>query len=282
MFRGKDQRSGPFRAQSDKLAYPRYMARGSCRATRNLDLRESVWENGNLKEYTCRKPGKAVGVELEDGEKIKSEAVIIAGGTYLSSRVLVGLSYRESGPDNQRTTTGISACLKALGFRLLRLKTGTPPRVKTASIDFSRLTPQYGDLKPRTFSEETESVLPFEKQAVCYLTYTTPKTAELILNNLHKSSMYSGLVKGVGPRYCPSIEDKIVRFRDKERHQIFLEPESLELDETYIKGFSTSLPQDIQEELGPLTSPAWKRNRFISKYAHADLNTSVAIEPRSN
>jgi len=248
------------RAQSDKLAYPRYML-GVLQATRNLDLREA-YVNGILVEN-----GKAVGVELEDGEKIKSEAVIIAGGTYLSSRVLVGLSYRESGPDNQRTTTGISACLKALGFRLLRLKTGTPPRVKTASIDFSRLTPQYGDLKPRTFSEETESVLPFEKQAVCYLTYTTPKTAELILNNLHKSSMYSGLVKGVGPRYCPSIEDKIVRFRDKERHQIFLEPESLELDETYIQGFSTSLPQDIQEEL--VRSLPGLENAVISKYAYA-------------
>jgi len=248
------------RAQSDKMAYPAYMYK-VLRETANLDLREAYVDKLLVEN------GKAAGIVLEGGEKIHSEAVILSGGTYLASRVLVGLKYKEIGPDNQRTSTGISTCLKELGFRILRLKTGSPPRIRTDSIDFRNLTPQYGDLVPQKFSEETEAVLPFEKQAVCYLTYTTPKTQEIILNNLHKSSMYSGLVEGVGPRYCPSIEDKIVRFRDKERHQIFLEPESLELDETYIQGLSTSLPEDIQEEL--VRSVPGLENAVITKYAYA-------------
>ncbi|MGI6768238.1 MAG: tRNA uridine-5-carboxymethylaminomethyl(34) synthesis enzyme MnmG [Bacilli bacterium] len=248
------------RAQSDKVAYPLYMQK-VLRKEPNLDIIEG-YVTSLLVENN-----KAVGIVLEDGEQIRAETVILSGGTYLASRVLVGLTYKDIGPDNQRTTTGISECLKALGFRLLRLKTGTPPRVKTDSIDFTNLTPQYGDRIPRRFSEETEAVLPFEKQAVCYLTYTSPKTHEIIRENLHKSSMYSGLIEGVGPRYCPSIEDKVTRFHDKERHQIFLEPESLELDETYIQGLSTSLPHDIQEEL--VKSVPGLENAVITKYAYA-------------
>jgi tRNA uridine 5-carboxymethylaminomethyl modification enzyme len=248
------------RAQADKIAYPEYMQEVILK-TPNLEVKEAYVTSLLIEE------GKVKGIKLENGEEILSHAVILSSGTYLSSRVLVGHSFKEIGPDNERTTTGLSKCLKALGFNLLRLKTGTPPRVKTDTIDFSKLIPQYGDKAPRRFSEETENVLPFEKQEVCYLTYTTPETHEIIRKNLLLSSMYSGLIKGVGPRYCPSIEDKVTRFQDKERHQIFLEPESLEIEETYIQGLSTSLPHEIQEKL--VHSVPGLENAKISKYAYA-------------
>ena len=150
---------------------------------------------------------------------------------------------------------------------MIRLKTGTPPRIKTDTIDFSKLAPQPGDKAKLRFSETTTEYLPYEEQALCYLTYTTPKTHQIIMDNLGKSSMYGGIVEGVGPRYCPSIEDKVVRFSDKERHQIFLEPESLYMNETYIQGFSTSLPHDIQE-LIVHTLPGLE-NCEIVRYAYA-------------
>lgn len=248
------------RAQSDKVAYPRYM-QNIVMNTENLEVRE-VYVTGLLSN-----DNSVYGVELETGEKIEAKAVIIASGTYLSSRILVGHTFHEAGPDEERTTTKLSESLKSLGVELIRLKTGTPPRIKTNSIDFSKTKPEPGDKKMYTFSETTESIRPFEEQSLCYLTHTTSETHKIIMDNLGKSSMYGGIVEGVGPRYCPSIEDKVVRFADKEQHQIFLEPESLEIDETYIQGFSTSMPHDVQELM--VRSLPGLENAVFGKYAYA-------------
>lgn len=248
------------RAQADKAAYPAMM-REIIRNTPNLELKEAlvnslIVENDQVK-----------GIILEDDQKIYGRAVIIASGTYLRSRVLTGHSYVEKGPDNERTTTKLSENLKELGIRLIRLKTGTPPRIKKETIDYSKTIPQYGDDYPWKFSEETTEVLPLEKQDPCYLTYTSPLTHQIIREHLGESAMYSGLIEGVGPRYCPSIEDKVVRFADKERHQIFLEPESKQIDEIYVQGFSTSMPHYIQEML--IHSLPGLENAVIAKYAYA-------------
>ena len=248
------------RAQSDKVCYPKYMQQ-VIQSTPFLETKEAYVEELIVEKDTV------VGIKIEGNIAIYAKCVIIASGTYLSSRILVGNTAIESGPENQRTTTKLSKSLKDVGFKVIRLKTGTPPRIKKDSIDFSKTVPQGGDDYPWKFSDETIDVLPFEKQYDCYLTYTTPLTHQLIKENLHLSSMYSGLVEGVGPRYCPSIEDKIVRFSDKERHQIFLEPESEHLDEFYIQGFSTSLPHHIQEQI--VHSIPGLENAVIVKYAYA-------------
>ena len=250
------------RAQSDKVTYPKRM-REIVFSQENLDVKEAYVERLIVSE------GSVKGVVLEGDEKIYGQAVVIASGTYLASRILCGHDFWPGGPDQERTTTKLSECLKELGFNLIRLKTGTPPRVKTNSIDFSKTTPQYGDNMPLRFSDDTpyENIRSFEKQVPCYLTYTTSETHRIIKENLGKSSMYGGIVEGVGPRYCPSIEDKIVRFSDKERHQIFLEPESEYIDETYVQGFSTSMPHDIQELM--VHSLPGLENAKIAKYAYA-------------
>jgi tRNA uridine 5-carboxymethylaminomethyl modification enzyme len=174
---------------------------------------------------------------------------------------------KEMGPDNQKTTKNLSDNLRNAGFRLLRLKTGTPARIKTASIDFSCAILEPGNTDSESFSFETEKVRPLKEQVACYLIYTQPETHRIIRENLHKSSMYSGVVEGIGTRYCPSVEDKIVRFADKERHQIFLEPESLSLDTTYVQGFSTSMPYDVQDKM--LYSLPGFKNHVVDKYAYA-------------
>lgn len=247
------------RAQADKTTYPAYM-RNVCFNTKNLECREGyvtklLSENNKIK-----------GVVFE-GEEIYAKAVIMTTGTYLSSCVLCGYTSVPSGPDNEPTTTELSQSLRDLGIELIRLKTGTPQRIKTDTIDYSKTTPQYGDEKLYKFSETTDSVRQFKDQVKCYLTYTTPKTHEIIRANLNKSSMYSGLVTGVGPRYCPSIEDKIVRFADKERHQLFIEPEGTGIDEMYLQGFSTSMPHDIQEIM--VHSLPGLEHAVITKYAYA-------------
>lgn len=248
------------RAQADKIKYPEYM-RNVVLNQENLEVLETFVHDILVED------GKIVGVRVADGTEIACKAVILACGTYMSSRILVGHSFYASGPENEPTTSRLSESLKSLGFELIRLKTGTPPRIKTDTIDFSKLAPQPGDKAKLRFSETTTEYLPYEEQALCYLTYTTPKTHQIIMDNLGKSSMYGGIVEGVGPRYCPSIEDKVVRFSDKERHQIFLEPESLYMNETYIQGFSTSLPHDIQE-LIVHTLPGLE-NCEIVRYAYA-------------
>ena len=250
------------RVQSDKIAYKEYMKQVTSN-TDNLDIYISLVDRLAVNNGTIE------GVILEDGTKILGKRVIITTGTYLSSCILVGKTSTPSGPDHEKTNYGLSDSLRDLGFKLIRLKTGTPARIFTDSIDFTNAQLELGTNLPLTFSYETnpEDMIPFEKQVPCYLIWTTEETKKVIFEHLNESSMYSGIVKGVGPRYCPSIEDKMVRFQDKEKHQIFLEPESLSLGETYIQGFSTSMPHDVQE-LMIRSLPGFKNARF-SKYAYA-------------
>lgn len=230
------------RVQSDKIAYKAYM-QDVLQKQEHLRVEEACVEEVLVRD------GKACGVRLADGQTVESRAVILTSGTFMSSTILVGHQATSSGPEGEPTTNALSQSLRSHGIRTFRLKTGTPARVKTASIDFSGLEVQPGTKDFVCFSEDTEEILPFEQQMVCYLTYTSPQTHEIIREHLQESAMYSGLVKGVGPRYCPSIEDKLVRFADKPRHQIFLEPESRSLDTTYVQGFSTSMPHDVQEKM---------------------------------
>ena len=230
------------RVQSDKIAYKAYM-QDVLQKQEHLRVEEACVEEILVRD------GKACGVRLADGQTVESRAVILTSGTFMSSTILVGHRATSSGPEGEPTTNALSQSLRSHGIRTFRLKTGTPARVKTASIDFSGLEVQPGTKDFVCFSEDTEEILPFEQQMVCYLTYTSPQTHAIIQEHLQESAMYSGLVKGVGPRYCPSIEDKLVRFADKPRHQIFLEPESRSLDTTYVQGFSTSMPHDVQEKM---------------------------------
>ena len=250
------------RVQSDKIAYKRFMKK-ALEEQDNLDIIEAACKIVVIKD------GKACGVELEDGTFIESKTVVLTTGTYMTSNVLRGHTSTVSGPEDQRTVNTLSESLREAGIKTFRLKTGTPPRIKMDTIDFSKTEPQPGTNQFLRFSETTkqEDVLPFEKQEICHLIYTQPETHEIIHTHLHDSAMYSGLVKGVGPRYCPSIEDKLVRFADKERHQLFLEPESKELDTIYIQGFSTSMPIDVQEKM--VHSLPGLENCVIEKYAYA-------------
>ena len=248
------------RVQSDKVAYAKRMQE-EIQKQEHLQLILGLCTGITVDE------GKVIGIRMEDGQRLQAKAVILTTGTYMSSSVMISSEVTPSGPDGEPTTNQLSESLREAGLRTFRLKTGTPPRVLTASIDFSKTTPQPGTDQFVAFSTTTTQIREFEKQKLCYLTYTTPKTHELILANLKKSSMYSGVVKGVGPRYCPSIEDKLVRFADKPRHQIFLEPESESLDTTYIQGFSTSLPRDLQEQM--VHSLPGLEQAVIEKYAYA-------------
>lgn len=247
------------RAQIDKLEYPKIIRR-ALENQQNLSLLESLVQNLIIEDHTVK------GVVLENGEKIYSKTVIITTGTYLASQILIGHEKTPSGPHGEKTTYGISAQLKQLGFEVIRLKTGTPPRIQKDSIDYSKAVIQPGDNKFQTFSYDSP-ITDLGHQENCYLIHTTPTTKEIIFNHLDDSAMYGGVVEGVGPRYCPSIEDKFVRFSDKEKHQIFLEPESLSLDEIYVQGFSTSMPRHVQEEM--IKSLPGLENAKIVRYAYA-------------
>ena len=255
------------RVQSDKLAYARQMQEEILHQE-HLQLILGIC-TGILVEN-----GKITGITMEDGQTIDARAVILTTGTYMSSSVMISSEVTPSGPDGEPTTNKLSESLRQAGLKTFRLKTGTPPRVLTESIDFSKTTPQPGTDQFVAFSTTTRTIRRPEDQKLCYLTYTTPQTHELILANLKKSSMYSGVVKGVGPRYCPSIEDKLVRFSDKPRHQIFLEPESEALDTTYVQGFSTSLPRDLQElmvhSLPGLEHAVIRKNAYAIEYDAID------------
>ena len=248
------------RAQVDKKAYPRYMQE-ILKKQENLDIVEGMVEDLIVEDQTVK------GVILDTGEEYISKAVILTTGTYLKAEILVGDKKTPSGPDQERESLFLSDKLAELGFHIQRLKTGTPPRVEINSVDYSQTQLQPGTDEELAFSYETSSYVPIEEQTPCYLTYTNEKTHQIIKDNLHKCSMYSGIVKGIGPRYCPSIEDKIVKFSDKPQHQIFLEPESKEMNTIYVQGFSTSMPHEIQEQM--IRTIPGLQNCKILKYAYA-------------
>lgn len=248
------------RAQADKITYPKMMQE-AIQKQENLDVIESLVENLIVEDQ------KVCGVVLEDGRKIRSKIVILTTGTYLKACILVGSEKTSSGPHGERPSHFLSDHLKELGFRVQRLKTGTPPRIERSSIDFSKASLEPGDSVLHTFSFDEEPKYKVEDQLPCYLIYTNQKTHDIIKAHLNESSMYGGYVSGVGPRYCPSIEDKVVRFADKERHQLFLEPESRYFDDIYIQGFSTSMPHSVQEEM--VHSLEGLEHAKILRYAYA-------------
>ena len=228
------------RFQADKIIYPKEMLK-TLNSTENLEIKEAMVEKLLVKDK------KIEGVELENGEKILASAVILTTGTYLKAVVLAGANRKSSGPHGEKESKFLSDSLKDLGFTIKRLKTGTPQRIDKNSIDYSKTKEEKGDAITHTFSFDNIIYRQPEDQISCHLIYTTEKTHEIIKEHLKESSMYGGYVEGVGPRYCPSIEDKVVRFSDKERHQLFLEPESLYYDDIYLQGFSTSMPNEIQD-----------------------------------
>ncbi len=205
----------------------------------NLDVRQA-----EIVDITVNEDGSVRSVIARTGAEYLCRAVVISTGTYLKSRIIIGEFSMESGPDGVFPANGLSANLERLGVELVRFKTGTPSRINRRSIDFSKLEEQKGDDEITPFSFETKGDL--ENQVSCYITYTNEETKQIILDNLHRSPLYGGDIKGVGPRYCPSIEDKIVRFKDKERHQLFVEPMGLDTEEMYLQGFSSSMPEDVQ------------------------------------
>ena len=248
------------RVQSDKIEYPKEM-RKALEQLENLTLLEALVEEVLIEDK------KAVGVILSDSTKIYAKAVILTTGTYLNSKTLRGHDFKIEGPDGEPTTYGISNQLKNLGFDVTRLKTGTPPRIKKDSIDYSKVSLEPGDDEITNFSFDGFIPNLSGVEVPCHLTYTNLEIHDIIMNNLDASAMYGGVIEGVGPRYCPSIETKVVRFNDKERHQIFIEPESLALDEIYLGGFSTSMPVDIQDKMIRLIPGL--ENAIITKYAYA-------------
>ncbi len=247
------------RAQADKIGYPSAMKKIAYE-TENLTIEEGMVDDILHDEKSI------YGVKIQDQE-IHSKAVILTTGTYMEAQVLVGHTSTSSGPDKQKPSLGLSKNLEKMGIELFRLKTGTPPRILDSSIHYEKLEPQYGTKGNYTFSYENDHGVPIENQVVCYLTYTTEKTHEIIRSHLKESAMYGGMVHGVGPRYCPSIEDKIVRFADKPRHQLFLEPESLKMNSIYLQGFSTSMPTNVQEEM--VHSLPGLEDAIFLKYAYA-------------
>ena len=235
--RGKGPAVHSLRAQADRRHYQAYM-KHILETQENLELKQAMITR------VLTEDGKVTGVQTRLGAIYDAKAVVLATGTYLDSTVITGESVEPSGPDGMHTSIGLADNLRELGLSLRRFKTGTPPRVNRRSIDFSKMELQPGDENPEPFSFSTEGGL--YNQAVCYLTYTNPETHQIIRENLHRSPMYDGTISGVGPRYCPSIETKIVRFAEKERHQLFIEPCGLDTEEMYIQGFSSSLPEDVQ------------------------------------
>lgn len=248
------------RVQSDKVMYPIEM-RKALENMENLTLLEELVSELLINDK------KVYGVKLYSGEEILGKTVIITTGTYLNSRTLRGHDFKIEGPDGEPTTKGISEQLDSLGFDVVRLKTGTPPRIKKDSIDYSKVSLEPGDAEITNFSFDGFIPNLSGVEVPCYLTYTNKDIHDIIMNNLDASAMYGGVIEGVGPRYCPSIETKVVRFNDKDRHQIFIEPESLSIDEIYLGGFSTSMPVDVQDKMIRLIPGL--ENAVIAKYAYA-------------
>ena len=257
-------RKGPavwaLRAQIDKVEYQKNMIE-TLQNQKNLNIKEA------LVEHLVVENNKIKGIITNKKEVIESKIVILTTGTYLKSKILIGNTSKEEGPHGETTQKSLSQDLKNLGFTIQRLKTGTPPRIQKDSIDYTKTTIEPGSKEPFTFSFNNKVQYDPKNQENCYLIYTTKKTHEIINKNLTKSAMYGGFVEGIGPRYCPSIEDKIVRFSDKEKHQLFLEPESKYYDTIYIQGFSSSMPKNVQEQM--VKSLPGLENAVILKYAYA-------------
>ena len=238
--RGKGPAVHSLRAQADRRHYQAVM-KHTLEKQENLELKQA-----QIMEVLTQ-DGTVTGVRTQLGAIYGAKAVIIATGTFLDSTIITGEVVIESGPDGMHASHGLADNLRQLGLPLRRFKTGTPPRINRRSIDFSQMELQPGDETPEPFSFRTEGEI--YNQAVCYLTYTNPQTHQIIQDNLHRSPMFDGTISGVGPRYCPSIETKIVRFADKQRHQLFIEPCGLDTEEMYIQGFSSSLPEDVQLQM---------------------------------
>ncbi|MCM3134483.1 tRNA uridine-5-carboxymethylaminomethyl(34) synthesis enzyme MnmG [Paenibacillus polysaccharolyticus] len=234
---GKGPAVHALRAQADKFSYQHTM-KETMEKESNLTMRQGMVDRLIVEDGQC------VGVVTQTGTEYRAKAVVLTTGTYLRGKVIMGELMYESGPNNQQPSLKLSEHLRELGFELVRFKTGTPPRVHKDTIDFSKTEIQPGDDEPKFFSYETTSST--NEQLPCWLTYTSVETHQIINDNLHRAPMFSGVIEGTGPRYCPSIEDKIVRFSDKPKHQIFLEPEGKNTSEYYVQGLSTSLPEDVQ------------------------------------
>ena len=274
-YRMLNRAKGPavwsLRAQADRRLYQQVM-KHTLERQENLTLRQA-----EVTELRC-KDGHVSAVVLRTGAVFRIGAVILCTGTYLTGRTIVGECIESSGPDGMHAANALTDCLLALGLPLRRFKTGTPPRVNRRSIDFSRMEVQVGDDDPLPFSFDTAQTP--ENRAVCYLTYTNAETHRIIRENLDRSPIYSGVIEGVGPRYCPSIETKIVRFADKPRHQLFIEPMGLDTEEMYIQGFSSSMPEEVQ--LRMLHSVAGLEHAEMMRPAYAieyDCIDPLALKP---
>lgn len=239
---GKGPAVRALRAQADKHAYATQM-KATIEKEDNLTLRQGIVDRLIVEDGICR------GVITSTGGMYRSKAVIITAGTALRGEIIIGELKYSSGPNNSQPSIALADHLKELGLEIERFKTGTPPRIKASSIDYSVTEIQPGDEEANHFSFSTPDSVYLKNQIPCWLTYTNPSTHQIIQDNLHRAPMFTGLVEGVGARYCPSIEDKIVRFADKDRHQIFLEPEGRQTEEVYVQGLSSSLPEDVQMDV---------------------------------
>ena len=248
------------RAQQDKLEYPKYL-QDLAEKTENLSVLEGIVDS------LIHDDKKVYGVHLNDGRTFTSDAVILSTGTYMESYIFRGHKKISEGPDGQKPSLGLSPYLRSMGIETYRLKTGTPPRIKRDSIDFSKAKIEPGTKGNLAFSFTTKEFIPLEEQELCYLIYTNETTHDIIRKNLDETALYSGNIVGVGPRYCPSIESKIMTFKDKDRHQLFLEPESRYTDSIYLQGFSTSMSEEVQE-LMVRSLPGFENAVFL-KYAYA-------------
>ena len=268
---GKGPAVHSLRAQADKVEYHTQMKK-TLENQPNLTIKQ-----GEVVDILT-KDGKVCGVKTAVGDEFECKAVCICTGVYLKSNIIIGSFTEETGPNGFKRANHLTDCLKRLGFEIFRFKTGTPTRIYFNSVDTSKLEPQYGDENIQSFSFLSKKQP--KNKALCYLCYTNKNTHKIILDNLDKSPMYNGLITGTGPRYCPSIETKVVRFADKERHQLFLEPESLSTQETYVQGLSTSLPTDIQKQM--LNSIEGLENAVIMRDAYAieyDCINSLQLKP---
>ncbi|WLP85866.1 tRNA uridine-5-carboxymethylaminomethyl(34) synthesis enzyme MnmG [Mycoplasma seminis] len=259
------------RAQIDKEKYSRIILQ-ALQEHKNVTLIEGVAEDIITENNSFK------AIKMEDGSILEAKELVITTGTYMNSRILRGDEITISGPDNQKTTPKLSQSLAAHGFELQRLKTGTPARVYADSIDFSKVEKE--NLEDTYLSFSSRSNVKLDKQISCYLTYTNEKTHEIIRNNIHRSAMYSGLIEGIGPRYCPSVEDKVMRFADKPRHQIFFEPETVDGSIIYVNGMSTSMPVDVQDQM--LRTIPGLENCKVQKWGYAieyDALNPLQISP---